>query len=119
MHFSAADAPLRAEWMVDRLMSDVKANDDQKSKARAIVDAATGDLQQVTKQHAENHQALLAILKEPTLDRGKLESLRASSIHNLDEGSKRVSTAIGDLAEVLTPAQRSQLADTIEKWHRF
>jgi len=118
-HFRADDAPRVAGWMVDRLLYDIKASDEQRAKARAIVDATAGDLQQLARQHDESHQAMLALLKEPTFDRSKLESLRVRSLSNLDETSKRVSTAIGDLAGLLTPPQRQQLAESIEKWHRF
>ena len=119
MRFNGGDAPRMAGWMVDRLMYDVKASDAQRDKARAIVDATAGDLQQLARLHSENHAALLSIVKEPTVDRNKLESLRVRSMSTLDESSKHLSTAIGDLLEVLTPEQRQQLADSVEKWHRF
>ena len=115
MHFSADDAPRHAEWMVDRLMSEVNASDAQKSKAHAIAAAAVADMQPLVKQHHESHKALLAILKERIFDRNKLESLRADSMHRFDDASKRVSTAIGDLAEVLTPPQRQQLVEYAER----
>lgn len=118
-HFGAGDAPRVAGWMIDRLLYDAKASDAQRSKARAIVDTAAGDLQQLARQHGETHQALLALLKDPTFDRGKLESLRARSLSDLDESSKRLSTAVGDLVELLTPEQRQRVAESIEKWHRF
>lgn len=119
MRFGSEETMRHAEWMTDRLMSDVNASAAQKTKARGIADAAAGDLQNLVVQHRENRKALVAMLKEPTLDRNKLEALRAGSLHSFDEASKRIATAMGDLADVLTPAQRLQLAESMEKRDRF
>ena len=54
----------------------------------------------------------------PSIDRARLESLRAEQIKSLDEASKRLVTAISDAAEVLTPEQRAALAKQIEEHHR-
>ena len=111
-------APRHVEWAVSRLLSEVDASEEQKTRIRKIADAALSDLQQMSRQHHDSRQALLAILKAPTIDRGKLESLRVESVQGLDDASKRLSVALGDLADVLTPQQRQQLADSAERWHR-
>ena len=111
------DMPYHAEWLVDRVMDDVKASDEQKSKARAIVKAAANDVQALVAQHHDSHAALLDIVKAPALDRGQLESLRARTLSGMDESSKRLTTAFGDLLEVLTPEQRQEFAARFE--YRF
>lgn len=110
-------APYHAEWLVDRMMDDVKASDEQRSKARAIVKAAASDMQALFAQHRDGHDALLDIVKAPALDRGQLETLRARTVSGMDESSKRLTTAFGDLLEVLTPEQRQELAARFE--YRF
>ena len=110
-------APRHLDWAVSRLLSDVNASAEQATKVHTIADAAQGDLQKLSRQHQDSHTALLAILKAPTIDRGKLESLRAESVQELDGASKRLSVALADLAEVLTPQQRQKLVDTVERWH--
>lgn len=112
-------APRHLDWAVSRMLSDVNASEEQKTKVRSIADAALADLQKFSRQHQDSHTALLAILKAPTIDRGKLESLRAQSVQGLDEASKRLSVALADLAEVLTPEQRQQLTDSAERWRRY
>lgn len=110
-------APYHAEWLVDRMMDDVNASDEQKSKARAIVKSAASDVQALVAKHRDSHAALLDIVKAPALDRGQLESLRARTVSGMDDSSKRLTTAFGDLLEVLTPAQRQELAARFE--YRF
>ena len=117
--FGAKDARQGAEFVVDRMMSEVKADDAQKLKARGIVDTAASDLQELAAQHHESHKELVAILSAPTLDRAKLEALRIKSVHSVDESSKRIVVAVADLAEILTPAQRLQLVERIERKHGF
>lgn len=111
------DMPYHAEWLVDRMMDDVKASDEQKTKARAIVKSAASDMQALVAQHRDSHDALLNIVKAPVLDRGQLEALRARTVSGMDESSKRLTTAFGDLLEVLTPEQRQELAARFE--YRF
>lgn len=117
--FGTKDATHFAEFVVDRIMSEVKADDAQKLKARGIADAAAANLKELAIQHRESHKALVTILSEPTLDRAKLEELRTKTTRNLDESSKRITVALADLAEVLTPTQRLQLAERMEKKHGF
>lgn len=114
-----AEAPRHAEWVADRLMSEVNGSEAQKAKAREITAAAVSDLQSLVMKHEDTHKALLTILKAPALDRGKIESLRVGALHDLDDASRRLTLALGDLADVLTPAQRLQLAEQIEKHHGF
>lgn len=117
--FSASDAGKRVEFVVDRVMRELKADDAQKLKAREIAGAAAGDLTELALQHGETRQELVAILGAPTLDRSKLEALRAKTALSLDQSSKRITVAVADLAEVLTPAQRQQLVERMKKEHSF
>ena len=60
------------------------------------------------------HEAITA----PSIDRARLEALRAGQLKSIDDASKRLVTAISDAAEVLSPDQRAALAAEIEKHHR-
>ena len=115
--FSGSDATKKVEFVVDRIMSELKADDAQKRKAREIADTAAGDLKELALQHRESRQELVAMLRAPTLDRARLEALRAKTVHSLDQSSTRITVAVADLADVLTPAQRLRLVERIEKQH--
>jgi periplasmic protein CpxP/Spy len=62
------------------------------------------------------HQAL-ALLSQPTIDRGALEALRANQLQMAEQASRRLTQALADAADVLTPEQRRQLAERAERWH--
>ena len=99
------------------MLGKVGASDAQKSQIDGILRPAFANLQSVRDEHhaafAQFHEAMLA----PSVDRTKLESLRARQIKALDDASKGLVTAFGDAAEVLSPEQRAAFAQEMRKHH--
>ena len=54
-----------------------------------------------------------ALLTQDKVDRAEIEKFRAEQLALADAFSKRVSQAIGEAAEILTPEQRRKLADRL------
>jgi periplasmic protein CpxP/Spy len=95
---------------MDRMLSSVGASDEQKTKIRDIFAKARADINPDPKARQANQQKMRDLLAAPTVDRAALEQLRASSVADHDRRSKRMSQAMADAAEVLTPEQRAKLA---------
>ena len=55
------------------------------------------------------------VLAAPTIDRSKLEALRSDHLKLADDASRRITAAVAEAAEVLTPAQRADLARRLEQ----
>jgi Spy/CpxP family protein refolding chaperone len=51
------------------------------------------------------------LLGAATIDRAAAETLRAERIARVDEASRKLTAAILDVAEVLTPEQRAEIVD--------
>ncbi len=66
------------------------------------------------KMHEARKQGA-ALLAAETIDRAAIESFRAQQLQMAETASKRFSQALADVAEVLTPAQRKDLARRLEK----
>ena len=118
--FDAADpesAKLHIEYMVKRMLVGTDASDAQRAKISEIVTAALTDLRPVHEQHQAARKAGLEILSKATIDRAALETLRTEQIGLADTASKRITAALADAAEVLTPEQRSAVAQRIQQ-HR-
>jgi Spy/CpxP family protein refolding chaperone len=57
------------------------------------------------------------LLAQPTIDRAALEALRANQLQLAEQASRRLTQALADVADVLTPEQRKQLAERAGRWH--
>jgi hypothetical protein len=101
--------PGRIERGVDRLGWAVDASSEQKQKINAITQKAADDIFEL-RQASRGAQAAGRALAAPTIDRAKLEALRADQMKLAETATKRVTDAVADVAEVLTPAQRADLA---------
>jgi len=102
---------------VSKMLDEVGASADQKSRVEAILHAGLAPMADLHRGMAQTHASLHAILTAPTIDRAALEQLRAAQIARIDEASRTLTKAIADAAEVLTPEQRAKLASLMSQ-HR-
>jgi periplasmic protein CpxP/Spy len=109
----------RVERGVDRAMWFIDASSEQRSKIRAIVERTADDLFALRDKHIEGRRQIASVLGAATIDRGKLDALRTEQMALADTASKRITDAVAEAAEVLTPAQRADLARWFERWHRW
>jgi protein CpxP len=114
----------RADRMVRHLSIELDANNDQQEKLRGIMRGMLKDVLPARERaHAARRQAR-ELLTADTIDRAAMEKLRADQIALADSVSKRITQALGDAAEVLSPEQRRKLADRLPPrgpmmgWHR-
>jgi Spy/CpxP family protein refolding chaperone len=111
--------PGRIERGVERLGWAVDASSEQKQKINAITQKAADDIFELRAKHLEARKQLVETLAAPTVDRGKLEGLRVDQMKLAETATKRVTDAVADVAEVLTPAQRADLARRFDRWQRW
>ncbi|MBZ5590361.1 MAG: Spy/CpxP family protein refolding chaperone [Acidobacteriia bacterium] len=98
------------EFRIHKALTKVNASDAQEQQISAIVDSLFAKHQAMAAVHQQMHQQILAALTGATVDRAAIETVRAGAITLIDQGSKDLAKAVGDIADVLTPAQRQQLA---------
>ena len=100
---------------LQHMLDDVDASDEQKAKATEIVKQSLTDGAPMAKQLRDSRQQFGKLLAAPTLDKAAIEKLRAEQIRGADEISKLAMQTIVDVAEVLTPEQRTKLAEKMAK----
>ena len=114
-----ARATERADRMVRHLAVEIDATAEQQEKLRGIVKSALGDLLPMHEKVHAARQKARELLTQPTFDRAAIEAFRAEHIKLADETSKRLTKALGDAAEVLTPEQRQKIGEHMERRRSF
>ncbi|MGE0873426.1 MAG: Spy/CpxP family protein refolding chaperone [Burkholderiales bacterium] len=105
----------RIESRVKRMLKRVDASEEQRTKVADIAKKAVADLRGMRAKQSDLRKRGIALLSAPTIDRAAIESLRVEQIRLADEASKRMSVALADTAEVLTPEQRAKIAERMQK----
>ena len=116
---SAEQIADRIEHGVKYVLSEVDATADQKSKVTAILQAAATDVHTLHDQHLAAHTQIHEIMSAPTIDRARLENVRADQLLLADQASRRIVTALADAADVLTPEQRTKLIEEMQEHHHW
>jgi len=111
--FDPAQAEDRADRMVRHVAIELDATDAQQDKLRAVVKAAVKDLIPLREKAQSARLKARELLTQPTIDRAEIEKFRTEQVALADTFTKRVSQAIGDAAEILTPDQRRKLSDRL------
>lgn len=102
--------PEHMERMLKHLYAEIDATEEQKQKLTPIVQDAARDLAPLREKAQQARRRGLELLSAPSVDRGALEALRAEQIQSADAASRRLTKALADVAEVLTPEQRKTVA---------
>jgi Spy/CpxP family protein refolding chaperone len=99
---------------MERMLKDLKATDAQRAQIKQIAEAARTDLGKLHADHGKLHEQALSLLTQPKIDTAATEKLRQQMLAHHDTVSKRMMTAMVEAAQVLTPEQRSQLAQKLK-----
>ena len=113
----------RASRMIERLSSELGANDIQREKISALVMTFTKDVRPMRHQARKIRKDIEILLLKDTINRDEVEKLRKERLAEIDRVTSKVTLAMVEVAEVLTPEQRRKLSDKLDrmgkkKWRR-
>jgi periplasmic protein CpxP/Spy len=112
--------PARLDEHVDRMLRhlyvEIDATDAQKQQLAPIVKAAAADLLPLHAKIHDTRRQAVELLSQASVDRAALETLRDEKIKLVEQASRRLTQALADVADVLTPEQKRQLAEHVGRW---
>lgn len=94
-----------------RMLDAIKATPEQRTQIRQIMDAARKDMQGQRQSRQALKDEASRVFSQPGVDAGAAEALRQKMLAQHDQMSKRRMQAMVEVAKVLTPDQRRQLAE--------
>jgi periplasmic protein CpxP/Spy len=115
----------RIERAIKHMAIEIDATSEQQDKIITIAKMTVKELQPLHEKMQGRRMQAIDLLTQPTIDRSAIEKFRADQLATADEVSKRIATAITDIANILTPEQRKVIADRLpylggwhHHWHR-
>jgi Spy/CpxP family protein refolding chaperone len=105
----------RVDASVRWMLADINATEAQQQRIAGIVEATMKEMAPLREKHREARRAVMELLAKPSVDRAAIESIRAQEIQSADAMSRRFVQSLADVAEVLTPEQRAQLAEKMKQ----
>jgi Spy/CpxP family protein refolding chaperone len=109
----------RIERFIRHLAVDLDATAEQQQKLTEIAKGAAHDLAPLRTQSMELRKQGVALFTAASIDKNAVEQLRVKRMQNADAISRRMTRALTDTAEVLTPEQRKKAAERAGHWRHF
>ncbi|MQW88255.1 Spy/CpxP family protein refolding chaperone [Sinorhizobium saheli] len=103
------------EHRIGSVLDELDATPEQEDKLWDIIDKARTEIRPTFRDFRETREEVIELLGRPTIDRAAAEKLRSERIAAIDQASQKMTTALLDAAEVLTPEQRAKLVEHLKE----
>jgi Spy/CpxP family protein refolding chaperone len=101
--------------MMQRMLDRVHATPEQRERIRGFQKSGMEHNRPLMEQMRGLMQQRMQVLAAPTIDLGALENLRSKQMAVADQMSKNMTQTQYEVAQVLTPAQRQQMAHLMQE----
>ena len=113
MHSASAEE--RGEWVVEKVSEELELNDNQRVKLVAVKDEFLDVRKSMRSDRQQTRTEVQAMLKQPTLDREKVNAMISQKIATINTRSPAIVDAIGNFYDNLDDSQRAELSEFIEE----
>jgi len=108
---------------LERMLESVDASAEQRAQIERITQAARKDVQAERDARRALHEQALTLFTQPSVDANAVEALRQQMLAQHDRSSQRMTQTMVEIAGVLTPEQRQQIAERMkqraERMHKW
>jgi protein CpxP len=113
MHHGSAEE--RSEWIVEKASKELELNAAQKAKLVKVKNEFLDVRKTMRNQSEQTRADVLTMLKQPTLDREKVNAIISQKIAIINTRSPAIVDAIGNFYDSLDDSQRAELSEFIEE----
>lgn len=110
-----AEVAERINYKMGWVLQKLDATPEQEVEIKAIVDQGVETLMPMFQGRGEVRAAMLEMLTAESIDRDEVEAMRQSHLDLADNASAEFAELLVQVAEVLTPEQRAQVAEFIRE----
>ena len=104
----------RAERMLKHLYVELDATPEQQQRIAPIVKQLMKELAPLRGQMMETRKQAMGLMTADTIDRAAIERMRSERLQAMDGVTRRMTQAMADVADILTPAQRKKFAERMQ-----
>jgi len=104
----------RGKWMVEKVSKELELNETQQVKLVEVKDEFLDVRKTMRSNRVQTRKDILAMLKQPTLDREKANTIVGQHIETINTRSPAIIDAIGNFYDSLDDSQRAELREFIE-----
>lgn len=112
-----AAAKRHVEVALEWALRGVDASETQKEQARRTAGRVIDELAPLVGKHRANTEAMARELAKPEIDKAAIDALRRQQVALADQASTVLVGGVTEIAEGLTPEQRTQLVDFARRFH--
>jgi Spy/CpxP family protein refolding chaperone len=105
----------KADWMVNKVTAELKLDEAQQAKLKAIKDELLSVRKEWVEQREESRSTALALLDKPALDRQQAIDLINGHTQFVEQKAPEIVAAVGEFYDSLTPEQQQTLREHVQK----
>lgn len=117
MHGDRADPMAHGRAMLQDVLGELDATDEQSAVILAIADDTHSQLEGLHDGFEDHRARAHAVFTAEVVDRDALEGLRLEALDAFDQASQLIAGTVGDVGEVLSVEQRTELVALAEELH--
>lgn len=112
--FGKPDPERKAAFINGRISSKLDFNDEQEAKLKGVSDEVVALVKEFKALRDRDHDALVALVKEPELDQAKVLAAVKERREKIEARTPAIVAKLAALHKTLTPEQREEIVEMIE-----
>ena len=105
----------QSAWLLHKVTAELKLDSAQQAKLTRLVDGVSESRNIMRSRHAQDRQAVMDLLAQPTLPRDKSLDLVQAHIKLMQAQAPKLVAAFADFYDSLSPPQRTRLREELDK----